>query len=229
VLGLLGDTDLVVAHALFASRADVAALCAARATLAFCPLSQVQFGFLGPLEEWLLAGGGFAFGSDSVASNDTLDIQRELSLTANLVGFRAALGPEQARFFEDGQDTHARALETHRRELVAQSRLLDPRVVLSAAWGAYLPGGPRGIQAGAPANLLVLDPDHPALFPADNLPRLLVHSSVAPAIFQVLVHGQPIAESGHFQTSLLQRDEYRNALGEAHARREELRFRAGLS
>jgi len=228
VLACFGDADLVVAHALFASRADVAALCAARATLAFCPLSQAQFGFLGPLEEWIDAGSGFAFGSDSVASNDTLDIQREFSLTANLVGFRTALGPEQARFFESGQGDHAHALEARRRQLVTQSRLLDPRVVLSAAWGAHLPGGPRGIQPGAPANLLVLDPDHPALFPAENLPRLLVHSSIAPAIFQVLVHGQPVAESGHFQASLLGRDEYRSALGEANRRRQELRVRAGL-
>jgi cytosine/adenosine deaminase-related metal-dependent hydrolase len=229
VLELLGGANLLVAHALFASKSEVAALCAARATLAFCPLSQAQFGFLGPVEQWVAAGGGFVLGTDSVASNDTLDIQRELSLTANLAGFRTALGPEQAAFFESGDARAASVLERRRQELVGKSRLLDPGTMLSAAWGVHLPGGPRGIQSGAPANLLVLDPEHPALFPAEDLPRLLVHASIAPAIFQLLVHGSPVAEGGHFQGSLLGRDEYRSALGEAVARRQELQVRAGLT
>jgi len=224
----LADTDLLVAHALFACRADVALLCKAGATLAFCPLSQAQFGFLGPLEEWLEAGGGFAIGTDSVASNDTLDMQRELSLTANLAGFRAAHGAERDRFYQSGDPEAARALEERRRQLVAQSRLLEPSAVLLAAWGAHLPGGPRGIQPGAPANLLVLDPDHPALFPGEDLPRLLVHAAIAPAIHQLLVHGQPVAEAGHFQHSLLGKGEYGSALDEARARRAELTARAGI-
>lgn len=228
VLEHLDGTRLVVAHALFASRSDVAALCKSGATLAFCPLSQAQFGFLGPIEDWLESGGGFALGTDSVASNDTLDVQRELALTANLAGFRAAHGSERDRFFETGDQEAARALEARRQHLVAHSRLLDPSAVLLAAWGMHLPGGPRGIQPGAPANLLVLDPDHPALFPADDLSRLLVHAAIAPAIHQLLVHGQPVAEAGHLQRGLLGKDEYKSALGEALARRSELYARAGI-
>lgn len=228
VLERLDGAPLVVAHALFASRADVAALCKRGATLAFCPLSQAQFGFVGPIEDWLEAGGGFALGTDSVASNDTLDVQRELALTANLAGFVAAHGAERQRFFEAGDDASARALEARRQHLVSASRLLEPSSVLLAAWGAHLPGGPRGIQPGAPANLLVLDPEHPALFPAEDLPRLLVHAAVAPAIHQLLVHGQALGEPGNFSRSLLGKDEYKSALGEALARREELYARAGI-
>ena len=228
VLERLDGTRLLIAHALFASSSDVAALCRSGATLAFCPLSQAQFGFVGPVEDWLEAGGGFALGTDSVASNDTLDVQRELSLTANLAGFRAAHGCERDRFFETGDQEAARALEARRQHLVAHSRLLDPSSVLLAAWGVHLPGGPRGVQPGAAANLLVLDPDHPALFPAEDLPRLLVHAAIAPAIHQLLIHGQPVGEPGHLQQSLLGKDEYKSALGEALARRSELYLRAGI-
>jgi len=227
MLDILAGTNLVIAHALFADHAEVRELCAAGATLAFCPLSQAQFGFLGPVEEWVQAGGGFVLGTDTVASNDTLDVQRELALTANLSGFRAAHGPERDRFYRSGDEPSARALEARRRDLVKSSRLLEP-TILSAAWGVHLPGGPRGVQPGAPANLMVLDPDHPALFPAEDLPRLLVHAAIAPAIYQVLVHGSPVAEGGHFQASLLGRDEYKSALSEAIARRRELSARAGL-
>jgi cytosine/adenosine deaminase-related metal-dependent hydrolase len=218
--------ELVVAHGLFLDADDVARLVTRGAILAHCPLSQLQFGFLGPLGAWLARGGLWTLGTDCVASNDAADPQRELPLLAADAALRVSYSPERERLLTRRTQETERSVEALRREAVHSSRTLDHGTLLRAAWGMHLPGPPRGIQLGAFANLLVLDDLHPALEPLDDLPRALCYGSIAPALHQVLLRGRPFGAAGQLAADLTSRPAYRDQRDEARARRSALLRRA---
>ena len=89
LLHLLAECRVLFAHGLHLSDADCALLAQSGWVMAYCPLSQLQFGILGPLASWQREGGAWVLGTDCVASNDALDVQRELAL---LGGKRCSTG-----------------------------------------------------------------------------------------------------------------------------------------
>ncbi|HSC89414.1 MAG TPA: amidohydrolase family protein [Polyangiaceae bacterium] len=221
--------SLLVAHGLFLSAADIARLVDASAVLAFCPLSQLQFGFLGPLGGWVAAGGGWGLGTDTVASNDALSVQRELPLVAGWGSLEASFSPERARLARSGSAEDVRALEATRVSSVGQGTLATERL-LEGAFGYHLPRhaqlGPRGLVVGAAANFQVLEPEAPELFPGDDVPRSLAHGETSGAIHALVVRGRELGTAGDFRRSLLGSVEYRDARAEAERRRSLLWARA---
>ncbi len=222
LLSRLGDADLLVAHALHASTSEVEQLCHSGARLAFCPLSQSQFGFLGPLEAWLDHQGRWAIGTDTVASNDSLDVQRELSLLAGLPGLATSFSAAREKVLKSGNLQANESLEKERKALSLRNFPVEPEAILRAAWGLDLPGGPRGITKGANANLLVLEANHPALFPPEALPRALACGSLTTALRQVFARGRPLGEEGRLCASLMESPAYQSTLTECRARTREI-------
>lgn len=78
---LAPGTSLVHANAL--ADAELAAVVAAGAVLVHCPGTHRFFARAGaPLTRWVRAGAVCALGTDSLASNEDLDLRRELALAA---------------------------------------------------------------------------------------------------------------------------------------------------
>jgi hypothetical protein len=77
------------------------------------------------------------------------------------------------------------------------------------------------------ANLLLFDPDHPALWPGDDPLRVLAYADAAPAITGMMLCGRWRGTPGAFRESILD-DRYRDAVAEAHARRAQLLERVNL-
>lgn len=226
---LLERTDglrLVLAHCLFASDEEVTDLATSGATLAHCPWSQVQFGFLGPLGAWRRAGGGIALGGDTVASNDAVEPSRELLAAVSDAALAISYGQER-RELARGAPGSAAGLEAARQQAVpAESDALD---LLGAALGFDLPGGPRGLVVGAPASFVVLDARHPALGFDVPLTRLLLHGSLTSAIHQVFARGRPVGEAGRLASSVFESADYRALHAEARERTRSLFNRARVS
>jgi cytosine/adenosine deaminase-related metal-dependent hydrolase len=228
---LLDGCQVLMAHGLYLRRLECKQLASRGWVLAYCPLSQLQFGFLSPLPTWLEAQGEWALGTDCVASNDALDVQRELPL----VGGAAALSTS----FSSERVTHlmgvgsADEVERNRKRSLRGFDTSAPESLLRAAWGgtlAPLEGGrPCGILPGALANLLVLDPNHPTLFPGEDLPRALAYGSTALAISWTVLAGKRIGQKDGLQRAILDSPEYRDALSEARKRRDELFARARIA
>ncbi len=222
---------VVLAHCLFATDHEVARLTEAGATLAYCPWSQVQFGFLGPLAAWRRARGGVAFGGDTVASNDAVDPGRELLAAISDAALAVSYGVERRAHAEGkagtGEAGTAERLEAARaRSVPAESDALD---LLGSALGFDLPGGPRGLVVGAPASFVVLEARHPAVGFDVPLTRLLLHGSLTSAIHQVFARGNPVGEAGHLVSSVLDSPGYRARRDEARARSRALLNRARVS
>ena len=78
------------------------------------------------------------------------------------------------------------------------------------------------------ANLLVVDLDHPSLWPASDPLRSLTLSEIGPAIHALMVNGQWRGTPGDFHQSLLSSVDHRGAVEEANGRLDALLKRAGL-
>ena len=83
-LGILGDRTLAI-HAIESDTADVGRLAATGTAVAHCPKSNLKLGHgIAPVEELLGAGVVVGLGTDSVASNNAVDMFEEMRTAAFL-------------------------------------------------------------------------------------------------------------------------------------------------
>lgn len=227
------QVPLLLVHMLFVDTNDLQALDPRRHMLGACPFSQLQFGFPAPVEEWTAAGIPWLAGTDCVASNDAMNVQKELRLLGGQVGYATTWSKQRAALHYDATVSLARELESSRRErLIEHQRMRDPEFLFGRA--THVPGGWHSgirvgsIEVGALANLAVYDLSHPALWPADEPLRALVFADPAPALDGLMVAGRWRSEPGRGREGLFDRAQAREWCAEATVRREELLRRAGL-
>ncbi|KAG8463624.1 hypothetical protein KFE25_003897 [Diacronema lutheri] len=219
-LGVLdAGLPLMLVHAHFATGADVALLRAARHALVTCPFSHALFSFPAPVPAWLDAGATIAVGTDAAASNDCMNVQKELRLLNGFASFTATYSPQLDAFWrapptasEDerlappaasvgaADDELARranelfGVRQRAHEAVASRTLRSPTELLRTVW--QTPGGLHphfragAIEAGHLANLLAWDTRHPNLWPATDVLAALVMSDATPAIASMMVAGR---------------------------------------
>ena len=168
-------------HATHLSGDEVKGLATSGAVAGLCPTTEANLGDgLFPLEDYLAAGGRFGVGSDSHVS---------VNLT------------EELRWLEYG-----RRLKTLSRNVAAPgqggstgARLFDDAL----AGGAQALGGSAGaIAAGMPADLIVIDPDHPALYGRDGDAILdsWIFGASEPLVRHVMTAGRWVVRDGRHPT-----------------------------
>ncbi len=230
---LASAARLLLVHGIYVTDGDLARLDPARHTLGFCPYSQAEFCFPAAVGRFARAGLPWLLATDCAASNDSMNVQKELRLASGL-GLAAASFSGAADRFAAGPGTPeaAAALDAARQAAFdAWAPLRDPATLLAAVWsvpGRLHPALPCGaLEPGRLANLLVLDPEHPALWPALDPLRALAMCDVAPAIETMMVRGRFLGRRGDFARSLLELG-YDAARAEATLRLRERLRRLGL-
>lgn len=214
---------VLMAHALFASVHDLKSLEPERHTLVYCPSSQLQFGFLAPATLWSELKLSWVVATDCASSNDSMSLQKELRFCHGASTFGLTGSLEYASFLATGDASHARDVWQERSDRAAAwakdvtSERLLARVMHDA--GALHPAVQTGVIApGALANLVVWNTDHPAFWPARDVPRALAMCDTTAAIHALFIGGRPIGEVGRVTESVLQSEAYRAAHREAHER-----------
>jgi len=140
------DTRWCLVHATHITHAELQQIVASRAVAGLCPITEANLGDgLFPMQAFARAGGRFGVGSDS---NVLIDAAEELRLLE--YGQRLQLRGRNVLAPGDGQST---------------GRWLYEQSLRGAA---QVLGVTTGLQAGAPADLVELDPDHPALIARDG-------------------------------------------------------------
>ncbi|MBX3248293.1 MAG: amidohydrolase family protein [Myxococcales bacterium] len=229
-VGLLEHARGVFAHALFVDDAELARLGPAHALVA-CPYAQLLFGFPARVDHWEAAGVSWVVATDCAASNDSMQLRKELRLVAGMRTLPASFGDAYERFLAGRGDAasvqRARDASYARFEAAAAPAELYSRI--TSVPGALHPHVRAGVLApGALANVVVYDVDHPTFWPAADVVGALVTSDVDAAIHAMWVAGQPIGEAGDFHRSIVRDERYRAHREEADARLAELLARTGV-
>ena len=172
------DERWCLVHATHVTPAETERMAKSGVVVALCPSTEGNLGdgFF-PLPHYLECGGRLAIGSDSHVTVDPF---------------------EELRWLEYGQRLLAR-----RRSIAASEAVPNTGAYLfsaALAGGAQAAGRPVGSLAiGQRADILVVDPDHPALAVAAGdalLDTLVFHSRAREALVRVMAGGAWVAERG---------------------------------
>ena len=181
------DGRWCLVHATHMEAAEISALAASGATAGLCPVTEANLGDgLFPAADYLANGGYFGIGSDS---NVLIDLAEEL------------------RLLEYGQRLSARA----RGRLGSGAELLRrARIGGSRALGS----DGKGLTVGAPADVVSLDTDHPALCgrQGDALLDGWVFAARGGAVDTVWRRGARVVEQGRHIKADVIGERYRRTL-----------------
>ncbi len=173
--GILGEKTLA-AHGVYLDEGDIALLAEKGVSVVTNPVSNLKLGNgIAPVPQLLSAGVNVALGTDGAASNNALNLFRELSFVALL--HKGVTG-----------DTTA---------VPASEALKMATVNGSKALGL---AGCGEIRAGATADLTVLDIDKPWLRPRCDLMSSLVYCARGDEVTDVMVDGRFLLRKGELTT-----------------------------
>ena len=170
-IGFLGPGQ-VAAHAVWLTGEEIATLGRRRVGIAHCPSSNAKLasGGVAPVVELRAAGATVGLGTDSVASNNSLSMLREMHVAA---------------LFQKNQRWDARVLTAQ--------ELLD----LATIDGARILGRESdlgSLEVGKRADFSLVRLDHPTLVPArpEALVSHLAYSASEEVVDSVYVEGEPV-------------------------------------
>jgi len=235
---LSSGLPLLLVHGQFATATDVELLDREKHILCVCPRSHMLFAFPTSARRWHSSGIRLALGTDAAASNDDMNVQTELRMLAGLPSFEATSSEQAERLWRarsaDKEEVLRAAQALHnQRQAVHQSKcaeeLRDDKRVLQSVWnnpGTLHPQFRAGVlEAGALANIVIWDDEHPSLWPASDMLHALVMNDATPAIDGLLVCGRWIGRTpeasgadGMWQSSIRKSTAYKAALADASSR-----------
>ena len=174
-LGLL-DTDTVCVHCVWCDEEDLAILAARKTAVIVCPQSHLKLASgIVPLARMLQLNIRVGLGTDGAASNNCLDLFREMDLAAKVQKV-PSLDPVA----------------------VPARRILDMATRGTAeAIGLHTNDGT--LRAGAAADLILLDVQQPHMQPLHN-PSHLVYSSGAADVQTVIIDGKIVVRNRRLLT-----------------------------
>lgn len=218
--GLL-ERRTLLAHGLYVRHDELARLADADAHLVSCPHSQNVFGFPARVDHWERAGTGWVVATDCAASNDSMSVRKELRFLRAFPAVHAAFSPTYESFL-DGSASAAAVDKLRVESLSEAAGWRDPRALLPrilAIPGGLHPGLRAGVlEAGALANVIAYDLDHPRFWPGSDPLHALVMSDVDDAIHALWVGGREHGTRGEVAHSLRNSHEYQEHHREAAAR-----------
>lgn len=163
-LGIL-DSDVVAAHAIWLDAEEMDLVADAGLTVVHNPASNMKLSSGAfPWLEFNTRNVPMMLGPDGVASNNNLDMFDEMKLAALL----------QKHHFRDPERLPA----------------LDTLKMAVGGFSSVFPGISGALAPGEPADLMLLDLDHPQMVPAHNVVSNLVYAASSGAVDTVICDGK---------------------------------------
>ena len=214
-------SSLMLAHGIYLRDDDMSTLAQhSQSNLVYCPFSQMIFDFPANVMEWERKNLNWLIATDTVASNDSMNVQKELRAVSGLP-LQALSHSQNYRKFEKEHSTLEDLCSERDKVWQQTERFRDPSFLLSKVWhkaGSLHPHLKVGIIApDAFANLLVWDLDHPTFWPSQSLRGLCFNDSNS-AIYNMLIAGKWMGKDASFAESIYTSSNYKNALKEAAQR-----------
>lgn len=233
-LGVLdAPVPVALVHAIYMSQKDFQTLDPSRHFLGFCPYSQLIFEFPADVQAWHEHGLPWFAATDCAASNDSMNVQKELRYIGGMRTNPTSSSTAYANFERDPSPQTAQTLQSTRVDHpAARAAWTNEDSLLQRVWdipGRMHPAFRAGqIAPGALANLTIWDMHHPSLWPGTHPLRTLGLGDTCAAIHQMVSLGAWVGEEGDFHRSLTQSPEYIQARQRADSSLKALRARLSL-
>ncbi len=214
---------LMLAHAIYLSNNDFKILKKnLQSTLVSCPFSQMIFDFPADILEWQRQNLNWAVATDTVASNDSMNVQKELRFISGFPLQKLSHSQTYENFSKNIPSL--KEIEKERDKIWKNSEdFRQASFLLSRIWN--IPGQMHThvkvgiLEKKSLANLIVWDCENPTLWPSKSL-RSLCFQDTSSAIDNMMVCGKWVSKAGSFGESLLNSSEYKSAYKEAQKRLE---------
>ncbi|MDD9951209.1 MAG: amidohydrolase family protein [Zetaproteobacteria bacterium] len=192
-LGVLtAGVHLRAAHGIYLTHTDLENL-RNKLSLIFCPSSAMSFAHPANINHWEHAGVNWCLGTDCAASNDSLNLLKELRIVYGWNSLQNTFNPQQENQIQK----------------ISRNALLH-KVTSTASH--QVPGAPVGIiEPGARANLAFWNIHHPSLWPGREWKAICL-SDGNNALTQMMIQGKVFTLNMHKQ------DTYHAHLEEAEKR-----------
>lgn len=212
---LKNPTGTLLAHGIHVNKKDLSLLHQGKNSLVFCPFSQMIFQFPADVMQWEKNKCQWFVATDCVASNDSMNVQKELRFVAGFPSLKNTFGLKKNQYKE------TKKIQDH----FSDSSFLLNKVF--AGPGSFHPKFKAGeIAQGALANIIIWDTQHPAFWPPVDLLRNLAMGDTTGAIYNMYIAGKKLGTDGDFTRSLLDSDDYKEAHEEANTRLKAMNFGA---
>lgn len=190
-------------------------------TLTWCPFAALIFDFPANPEKWEQHNISWTIGTDCVAANDSKNIQKELRYASGFPLQKLSYSNNYSKLDVKKISEEKKLIEKNSQEFRNSSNLLN-KVWANSAKHSKINVGE--IKAGALANLIVWDLDHPSFWPSDEL-RSLAFCDTNSAIANLMIKGEWKGEDDNFNRSLFHSSLYKESLKEAKSRLKSLKKR----
>lgn len=209
-------------HCIYLNKKDLKILQNKNNALVFCPFSQLIFQSPANIVDWDSNKLKWFIATDCVASNDSMNLQKELKFTAGFPKLNSMQQLNSKLMLKYSEKNRKQFLKDNAKVNKVYRKFSDPSFLLNKIFegpGTFHNNFKAGIiQAGALANLIIWDSNHPAMWPAENLPKILSFGDTTSAIYNMLLAGKWVSQSGNFINGILYSDNYKLSLKEANSR-----------
>ena len=172
-IGFLGR-NVLAAHGVFLTDADMDRLRSNQVSVVFCPTSQVSYLYnqVTPVPELLAKGVNVALGTDTAAGTGNMNILEEPRIAATVQLFRSG---------EQGQLSPEKLLEM---------------VTVNAAAALKLQDEIGSLEPGKRADIILIDLQNAELAPVNNIYATAIHGITAPYIDRIIIEGKVVLSKG---------------------------------
>lgn len=175
--GLFDAPDVLAVHCTQVDSADIEVLADRDVAIAYCPRCNAKLGMgIAPLSEFLSRGIRVGIGTDSPASNNTMDIFEEMRIGILL----------------------QRSLQGHEQFFIA--RQFVKLATLDAARAMRLDGLVGSLEPGKKADIVAVDISHTHQIPTQNPYSALVHTANQENVTFTMVGGRTLYSENEWHT-----------------------------
>lgn len=220
------SSSTLLVHGIYLNKKDYQYLHGQNNALVFCPFSQMIFQSPANIIDWELNKTKWFIATDCVASNDSMNLQKELRFVAGFPSLLSTFGKNKKIINKLSQKNKNEFLNERNIIKKIQNKFTNSNFLLDKVFkgpGSFHSHFKAGvIQTGALANLIIWDLNHPSMWPGENITRVLTMGDTTGAIYNMCIAGKWLGLNSNFSQSILDSDNYKFALNEANERLKQL-------
>ncbi len=216
------NINSLLVHGIYLNKGDLKKIHRKNCALVYCPFSQMIFQFPANILEWEKYDAQWFIGTDCVASNDSMNVQKEMRFVGGFPSLNNTFGNFSKILNKKLGKENNIFIKNRIKTKILEDKFSNLNFLLNKVLsgpGNFHPHFVAGtIEKEALANLTVWETNHPCFWPPSDLLRSLSMGDTTGAIYNMCINGKWYGKNGEFTQSILESHKYKESLNEANDR-----------